>query len=141
MYITRARHISLVRARKRKKNSEKKETPKIRRGKRRRGESEANGGGAEQDRIHEEVGHRPQAPSRRYASSVFPRIRFLRPDLVIRRWFLMYPKSLQFLSYIHLLCMLVTEFRNLYRENLSRIYESNFGEKQYFRLFLLLDAK
>jgi hypothetical protein len=37
--------------------------------------------------------------------------------------------------------MLLTELRDLYCENLSRIYESNFGEKQYFRLFLLLDAK
>jgi hypothetical protein len=64
----------------------------------RRGEREANGGGPEQDRIHEEVGRGAQAPSRRYASSVFLRIHFLRPDLAIRRWFLMYLKSLQFLS-------------------------------------------
>jgi len=85
-YITRARQTNPIKAiEQRELGKGEGENPKGR-----RGEREANGGGPQQDRIHEEMGCRAQAPSRRYASSVYLRIRLSRPDLAIRRWFLMY---------------------------------------------------
>lgn len=122
-------------------NEREKELEKERRRKfdgRKKGEREANGGGPEQDGIHEEVGHRPQAPCRRYASSVFLRIRFLRPDLSYSAFIGFW--CISQIPYSFFL-MLLTEFRSLYYEKLSRNYDqllcfpSNFGGKLFLRLF------